>query len=227
VMARNGQLVSAVACFTVCVALAAAPRGVAAATGDVGLSREQEPATQHVHQQLAARMPRLAAEARHALARTILAEAALARVDPLLLVALIHVESRFDPRAESNAGAVGLMQLRTPTFQGELARHRLPAADPRDPVANVQAGTRYLRRLLDAFGDVDVALMAYNAGPNRILSHLRAGEIPERFHAYPRRIRGELARIRTVLRAQPLHASRSSSPPLAAADLGAMRAVAD
>jgi soluble lytic murein transglycosylase-like protein len=80
----------------------------------------------------------------------------------------------------------------------EMERSGLaPAADPRDPVANVQAGVRYLRRLLDAFdGELDIALMAYNAGPNRIRGHLRQGRIPERFHVYPRKVRGELERLR-------------------------------
>jgi len=60
----------------------------------------------------------------------------------------------------------------------------------------VQAGVRYLRRLLDAFGHEEVALMAYNAGPNRILGYLREGEIPPRFHVYPRRVKAELRRLR-------------------------------
>ncbi len=64
---------------------------------------------------------------------------------------------------------------------------------------NVQAGVHYLRRLLDAFGREEVALMAYNAGPNRILGYLREGGIPERFHVYPRRVRAELHRLRRDL----------------------------
>jgi soluble lytic murein transglycosylase-like protein len=61
---------------------------------------------------------------------------------------------------------------------------------------NVRAGVRYLHRLVKAFGHEDLALMAYNAGPNRILGYLRAGEIPERFRVYPRRVRAELHRLR-------------------------------
>ena len=55
---------------------------------------------------------------------------------------------------------------------------------------------RYLRRLVDAFGSVDAALMAYNAGPNRIRGHLNRGDIPGRFHVYPQRVHGELQRLR-------------------------------
>jgi soluble lytic murein transglycosylase-like protein len=116
-------------------------------------------------------------------------------VDPLLVLALIQVESSYRPHVVSEAGAVGLMQLREPTLRRELERAGLPSADPRDPEVSVRAGVRYLRRLIDAFGPLDTALMAYNAGPNRILGHLRGGGIPERFHEYPRRVHAELARL--------------------------------
>ena len=114
------------------------------------------------------------------------------------MLAVIHVESAFDPDAFSRAGAVGLMQLLEPTLHQELKRAGIAAADPTEPVANVQAGVRYLRRLVRTFGELDVALMAYNAGPNRILGHLQKGEIPQRFHEYPRRVNEELSRLRVV-----------------------------
>ncbi len=104
--------------------------------------------------------------------------------------------SSFDRDALSERGAMGLMQLRAPTLRRELERAGLEPDFPNDPVANVQAGIRYLRRLLDAFGRDDVALMAYNAGPNRILGYIREGEIPTRFHVYPRRVKAELRRLR-------------------------------
>jgi soluble lytic murein transglycosylase-like protein len=148
-----------------------------------------------------ARMPRLDPEVHGPLAQTIVLEASEAGVDPLLVVALIHTESQFDPEAVSAAGAVGLMQLREPTMRSVAARSRLASDDPRDPIASVQAGVRYLRRLLDAFGEIDLALMAYNAGPNRIVAHLRRGEIPARFHAYPRKVKAELDRLRQALTA--------------------------
>ena len=86
------------------------------------------------------------------------------------------------------------MQLREPTLLRELHRQGIDG-DPRDPVTNVQAGIHYLRRLLNAFGREEVALMAYNAGPNRILGYLREGAIPERFQVYPRRVQAELLRL--------------------------------
>jgi hypothetical protein len=148
-----------------------------------------------VDRELFVRIPGLDAFERRLLARTIVGEADAARIDPLLVLAVIEVESSFDPEALSERGAVGLMQLRAPTLRRELQRAGLEPDFPNDPVANVQAGVRYLRRLLDAFGPVEVALMAYNAGPNRILGYLREGEIPARFHVYPRRVKAQLRRL--------------------------------
>lgn len=150
----------------------------------------------HIEAQLAERLPGLAPDRRGRLAATIVIEAEAARIDPLLVLAVIEVESGFDAGALSEAGAVGLMQLRGPTLRRELERHGLLASDPADPTVNVQAGVRYLRRLLDAFGAEELALMAYNAGPNRILGYLRDGAIPDRFQVYPRRIKAEQRRLR-------------------------------
>jgi soluble lytic murein transglycosylase-like protein len=162
-----------------------------------------------VESQLAARMPGHDRGLHRQLASVIHEESRHAGLDPLLVLALIHVESSLDPLAESGAGAVGLMQLREPTMRNEIKRWGLAPADPLDPVANVRAGIRYLRRLVRLFGNTNVALMAYNAGPNRIGSYRRAGQIPERFFAYPRRIQGELERLRSAQRA---HDSRRSAP---------------
>ncbi len=160
-----------------------------------------------------ARMPEYDTLLHRKLAKAIHEEAREARLDPLLILALIHVESSFDPEAVSYAGATGLMQLRERTLLREIERAGLSPADLDDPVANVRAGIRYLRRLVRAFGSTDLALMAYNAGPNRILSYYRAGEIPDRFHAYPRRIRSERERLRWAIeRRDPRqHARRARS----------------
>jgi soluble lytic murein transglycosylase-like protein len=200
---------------------AAIPAGSAAAAvvpavvrADSAQREDHTPVARRIREEVARRMPGHD-EATHArIARTIVAEARAAGLDPLLVLAVIHVESSFDPDALSRAGAVGLMQLLEPTLRAELRRAGIAVDDPSDPVANVQGGVRYLRRLVRAFGAIDVALMAYNAGPNRILGHLQnGGEIPERFHEYPRRVREELNRLRGASkRAKAVAGSGTSGP---------------
>jgi hypothetical protein len=90
------------------------------------------------------------------------ARAALDTRIPLsLLVAVAEQESRWDPSARSHAGAQGLLQL-MPATAKEL---RL---DPNVPSSNILAGARYLRRMFDRFGQTDLALAAYNAGPSAV-----------------------------------------------------------
>lgn len=137
----------------------------------------------------------LGREERTTVARVVLEEAARAQLAPLLVLAVMRVESGLDARAVSPAGAVGLMQLMTPTLREELGRDRRAGTDPLDPVSNVRAGIRYLARQLGAFSDVELALVAYNAGPNRLRRHLEAGEVPERLLAYPRGVLRELDRL--------------------------------
>lgn len=81
-------------------------------------------------------------------------------VDGLLLAAVVEAESRFRPKAVSPRGAVGLMQV-LPATGAMYGRNDLS-----DPHANLDVGSRYLRRLLrDYDGDLELALAAYNAGP--------------------------------------------------------------
>jgi soluble lytic murein transglycosylase-like protein len=149
-----------------------------------------------VEGQLATRIPGLAERDRVRLADAILDEAQEAGLDPLFVLAVIEVESGYDLEARSQVGASGLMQLLPATLRGEAARSGLEGDDPYDPVLNVRAGVRYYRRLLDAFRNPDLALMAYNAGPARISGYLRQGQVPERFHEYPRHVRAEVRRLR-------------------------------
>ena len=79
-----------------------------------------------------------------------------------LVRSVISNESDFEPRAVSPKGAIGLMQLMPSTAEAL-------GADPRDPAQNVDAGTRYLRDLLEKYdGGLWRALAAYNAGPGAV-----------------------------------------------------------
>lgn len=87
-----------------------------------------------------------------------------------LLDAVIAQESGYNPWALSRAGAMGMMQIVPGTARN------LELKNPWDALANMRAGARYLRQQLDRFGRVDLALAAYNAGPER--RSLALGNVP-------------------------------------------------
>jgi soluble lytic murein transglycosylase-like protein len=89
-------------------------------------------------------------------------------IDFSLLKALIKIESDFNPRAVSAAGAKGLMQLMPENIK------TLQIKDPFDPWENIMGGSRYLKALLERFdGKLSLALAAYNAGPNVVERYQR------------------------------------------------------
>jgi soluble lytic murein transglycosylase-like protein len=109
------------------------------------------------------------------------ANAATYSIDPALVRSIVDAESGFDPRATSTAGARGLMQLMPETAQS------LGVVDAYDPAENLRGGTRYLRGLLDRFGDVRLAVAAYNAGPAAVERFGGVPPFPET-QAYVRRV---------------------------------------
>jgi soluble lytic murein transglycosylase-like protein len=99
-------------------------------------------------------------------------------IEPGLVLAVIHVESRYDTYAVSPVGALGLMQILPSTGRELAERTGIPWRGPRtlfDPVANVALGVAYLRQLSDRYGSTRAALAAYNWGPGHIDRRLRLG----------------------------------------------------
>jgi soluble lytic murein transglycosylase-like protein len=114
-----------------------------------------------------------------------LVEAAAARykVDADLITSVIAAESNFDPKAVSPKNARGLMQLLPETAA------TLGVMDIFDPQENIDAGTHYLRDLLQQYnGDLILALAAYNAGPDRVQKYGRVPPISETI-SYVRRVK--------------------------------------
>ncbi len=91
------------------------------------------------------------------------------RLDPEVIKAVIKIESGGNPQAVSPAGAKGLMQLIDSTASDMGVKNAF------NPKENIEGGARYLRRLLDQFGELHLALAAYNAGPGAVMQH---GGIP-------------------------------------------------
>lgn len=98
------------------------------------------------------------------------AAAAMHGLDPKLLHALVITESAYRSDARSPAGAGGLTQLMPATAR------ELGVADRFDPAENLRGGAAYLARQILRFGDLRLALAAYNSGPNRVA---RLGRIPD------------------------------------------------
>lgn len=90
-------------------------------------------------------------------------------VDPSLAIAVARAESGLNPRAVSAAGALGLMQLMPGTVRS------LGVSDPFGMEQNADGGVRYLAEQIRRFGDVRLALAAYNTGPSRVAEY---GDVP-------------------------------------------------
>jgi len=125
--------------------------------------------------------------------RLILSAARRQELPPALVKAVIAAESSFDPRAVSPKGAAGLMQLMPATAD-------MLGVDPLRAEENVNGGVRYLRSLVERFGDVTHALAAYNAGPDSVERYGGIPPYPEtrqyvrRVLAYYRLYHGEFRR---------------------------------
>ncbi len=106
--------------------------------------------------------------------------------DPLMLLAVIHVESRFEKsalgrkRSGELSGALGLMQLKFETAQEMAQRIRMELKSPNDlfnPEINIPLGIYYLTKMVMAFESFPLGILAYNQGPETIRKSVR-GELP-------------------------------------------------
>lgn len=117
--------------------------------------------------------PELSEATREAIGDTVLLSSKKHGVDPILLLAIVKVESSFQISARSPTGSVGLMQVQ-PVVVREIERvtqERLNAGRKNlmDPVANIETGSHYFSLLLDRFdGNPWQAILAYNIGPTAV-----------------------------------------------------------
>jgi len=110
-------------------------------------------------------------------------------LEPELIEAVLLAESGGNPRAHSDKGAAGLMQLMPGTA-------RYLGVDPWDPAECVWGGARYLREQLDEFGgDLQLALAAYNAGPHAVKKYQGIPPYPETT-AYVKKVESKYHKLR-------------------------------
>ena len=123
-----------------------------------------------------------------------------------LIKAVGMTESNFNPRAVSPKGAQGIMQLMPATARS------YGVTDSFDPLQNLRAGARHLRRLLREFdGDLNLALAAYNAGSGAVRRYGGIPEYPETI-AYVQRVRSALS-LSGSSGAMLRPKSRAAAPP--------------
>lgn len=103
-------------------------------------------------------------------------------LDRYLVYAVIKVESGFDEKAQSHAGAKGLMQLMDKTAEECNLKENFGYIIPDDlfvPEKNIRMGCSYLRRLMDTYGDIGVAAAAYNAGTGNVQKWLKDDDLSD------------------------------------------------
>lgn len=133
---------------------------------------------------------------RDQLAHFIVHESKKYSYDPFLLTALIITESSFNNWARSRKGALGLMQIQPRTavaLAKETQREWKGKPTLYDPGANIALGAYYLEKLIKRFGDLSLALEAYNHGPTKLSRYLRKGRKPTK---YSRRVISQYEMIR-------------------------------
>jgi soluble lytic murein transglycosylase-like protein len=114
----------------------------------------------------------------------ILAESKKYDYDPMFLTALIITESSFNSKARSHRGALGLMQIIPRTGVALATENNMEwKGNPTlyNPEVNIALGAYYLNKLHSRFGDLNLALEAYNHGPTKLAKYLKRGYQPRRY----------------------------------------------
>lgn len=152
----------------------------------VALAESEPPLEERALARFIARRYRVADEAASLFVRTAFRSGREHGIDPLLILAVTAIESRFNPVAESSMGAMGLMQV-IPRFHPEkLADHGGEQA-LLDPEVNIQVGTRILREYLGRFRELEPALQKY------------AGALDEPTAQYTGKVLAEKARLQQAI----------------------------
>ncbi|MDJ0848446.1 MAG: lytic transglycosylase domain-containing protein [Myxococcota bacterium] len=145
---------------------------------EVAAAPDVDPDVRAVAEFLATRRTALTREETDALAEVIVQESRRHELDTQLVLALMHVESRFDAFALSPVGAMGIMQVMPSTGKEMAGKLGIPwhgAQTLFDPFVNVRVGVAYLKQLESRYADIPTALAAYNWGPGHIDRRLRRG----------------------------------------------------
>lgn len=151
--------------------------------------------TDYALQQSAAK--RLSSKERLQLASIITEQAQLHNLDPLLIIALIQVESTFNTNAQSHKGAKGLMQLLpdTASYINKKTDKGIPEnSNLFDAETNISLGSAYMEYLLNKTnGNLEYALAAYNMGPANMFRAKRENRLPK---AYSNKVLREYAKLK-------------------------------
>ena len=111
-------------------------------------------------------------------------------LDPNLIKSVMRLESQFKRKALSSAGAMGLMQL----MPGTAAS--LGVTDAYNPEQNINGGAKYLRKQINRFGDVRLALAGYYTGPNRVAGYgITNLDDQEQYNRLPENVRSYIERV--------------------------------
>jgi soluble lytic murein transglycosylase-like protein len=147
-------------------------------TAGLGCEDRTDPRAVFLDGWLDDRAPRLDARSRQRVVNALVGAEEETGTDAFLLVAVIEVESQYDPLARGPQGARGLMQLRPETARGIASRTGVAWSGPddlHDPAGNVRLGAAYLAEMKEQFGDWKTALSAYHNGPTKIRRVQRRG----------------------------------------------------